>query len=85
MMKIIASVIGYLLTVYVVGQAWWYMWMFHGWVGTPKVLHKLTSADGERSYDMTLLEMLIISALVLGAIVGATLLVKGQGKGSKGL
>lgn len=84
-MKIIASVIGYLLTVYIVGQAWWYMWMYHGWIGTPKLLHRFFFADGEASFNLTLVEMLIISAFVLGAIVGAVLLFKGPTKQSDGL
>jgi hypothetical protein len=75
-MKLIASLIGYLLAVFVVGQVWWYMWMHYGWVGTPKLLHKFFFADGEASFNLTLIEMLIISALVLGAIVGVLLLRK---------
>lgn len=75
-MKLFASLIGYLLAVFVVGQVWWYMWMHHGWVGTPKLLHKFFFADGEASFNLTLIEMLIISALVLGAIVGVLLLRK---------
>ena len=73
-MKIIASVVGYFLAVFAVGQGWWYMWMHHGWIGTPKVLHKFFFADGEASFNLTFIEMLIISALVLGAAVGTTLL-----------
>jgi len=82
--KILALVIGYLLAVFVVGQAWWYMWMHHGWIGTPKLLHKFFFADGEASFNLTLVEMLIISALVIGAIAVAVLLVRGQVEQSGG-
>jgi hypothetical protein len=39
--------------------------MNYAWIGTPKVLHSLTNADGEASYNRTLDEMFVISSVLV--------------------
>lgn len=58
----------FLLAVFVVGQVWWYLWMYHGWVGTPRILHRFVFSDGEAAYDNTLFEMLAISGILVLAV-----------------
>lgn len=43
---------------------WWKLWMDHGWVGVPNIVHKILDVDGESSYQATMLEMIIICGLV---------------------
>lgn len=54
----------FLLLAFMVAQLWWYFWMYHGWVGTPRILHRFVFSDGEVSYDNTLFEMFVISGLI---------------------
>src|SRR5690349_9509762 len=43
-------------------MSWWDLWMNHGWPGPPRVIHALYPGrfDGEDSYDVTGLEMLVV-------------------------
>jgi hypothetical protein len=39
---------------------WWRGWMYAGWPGSPGVLARLLSADGEAAYDAYAAEMFLI-------------------------
>lgn len=66
-----------LLLAFVLAQLWWYLWMYHGWIGTPRILHRFVFSDGEASYDNTLFEMFVISGL--GALAAYYLMLRPLG------
>jgi hypothetical protein len=39
---------------------WWNLWMYHGWMGTPRIIHAPPHVSGESSYDATQIEMIFI-------------------------
>ena len=54
---------------FAVAQVWWGQWMYHGWEAPPGFIHAaLGPYDGEASYDATLNEMWIISAVALALL-----------------
>ncbi|WP_448568941.1 hypothetical protein [Thalassotalea ganghwensis] len=55
--------IGLLLTI-ISGGIWWKLWMDHNWVGTPKIIHSIFNLDGEATYKATMIEMMIIMAVI---------------------
>lgn len=63
--SILLKLVVFLIVIIAVSQFWWHMWMNNGWIGTPRILHGLTNADGEASYNRTLDEMMIITGVVI--------------------
>jgi hypothetical protein len=61
----VAKILMILLSAFLLAEGWWYMWMYHGWIGTPRVLHQFVFSDGESSYDNTLYEMMVISLVAV--------------------
>lgn len=56
-----------------VALAWWHLWMYAGWPGTPRLLHSIIAVDGESSYNATLIEMFVMTftAFALAVAMGA--------------
>lgn len=63
--RIAALIFAWLIATFLASIIWWRLWMYHGWVGSPRWLHQVWpgSIDGDASYDVTFYEMWIISAV----------------------
>ena len=68
-MRYVAYIVIVPVTSFFLSVIWYRLWFFHGWFGTPQVLHKIFDVDGERSYDFTALEMFIIVLVLLYAVL----------------
>ena len=68
--KILLIAVALLGFAYAMSECWWSLWMYHGWSGTPGLLHRFFPVDGEGSYDLTFVEMFIvcIAICVLGIV-----------------
>jgi len=62
-MRYIARIILFSVAVVTTAIIWWRLWFYHGWIGTPRILHRFVPVSGEASYDLTLLEMLVLCAV----------------------
>ena len=71
-MKYVVYLIVAPITSFVMSVIWFRLWFYDGWFGTPKILHKLFWADGERSFDFTLIEMLIIVFVLVYVVTFAS-------------
>jgi len=57
-------------TTILIAPVWWYLWMYHGFVGSPFPMAKFLGTDGESSYDAQMTGMTImvfIITIVLGS------------------
>lgn len=62
---ILIKIIIWLIVSGAISIGWWNLWMYEGWYGTPKILHKLFFNDGESSYDFTLIEMFVMTSIAI--------------------
>lgn len=69
-LRVIAFLALVIIVSFAVAQTWWNQWMYHGWSAPPGFIHAVFGPyDGEASYNATLNEMWIISALAFGLLV----------------
>ncbi|MCD6050013.1 MAG: hypothetical protein K0Q55_1416, partial [Verrucomicrobia bacterium] len=59
-MRRLQSLIVWLTLVFILWNAWYYLWFNHGWPGATRILTRLRNADGEAAYDAMSDEMLLI-------------------------
>ena len=81
-LKVTLQVIAIILWANVAGIIWWRLWMYHGWIGTPRLIHTPMGVDGEASYNATQLEMSVICGLMAIALLVLYRLFKQYQRGS---
>ncbi len=49
----------------IIGISWWKLWIYSGWYKPPNFLkYFLSSVDGEASYDVVMLEMIVLILII---------------------
>ena len=59
------KIISLLISSIIIGIFWWKLWIYSGWYKPPSFLkYLLSSVDGEASYDVVMLEMIVLIFII---------------------